>query len=342
MFSAPNYNDSGIASGTHVFNGFVWEFNGNSSASPQGNTIMESCGYVNATTMSGITTIFNLVYNGATSWHNFGGIGTYIVDNWLAIHSWFLKPSSATIIFKSKVVGGANFSSSGVTISSGKVVFEQGFQFDDADANQLGVLGTPAIYLTGGILEIIAGTCENKASGGGYVTHGASMSACIIHRGGTLILRNPTLKTNRIDTPIIIADTAPQNIYIQGQLFSNRVENGGTLSAKKQKNLVYCTASSNTLTLNDGTGGSVGYTANTGTAIGNATSITSQINLDIGMDVSATDNGDGTITLESDVAGNPYTLVSTAGGITITYLRLNSYAISNILGGNIIENANVQ
>ena len=62
------------------------------------------------------------------------------------------------------------------------------------------------------------------------------------------------------------------------------------------------------------------------------------------LDITATQDTPGTdvyFYVESDVAGTPFT-TQTLVNVVTTFIRENSYALTNITGGTIIEDADVE
>lgn len=195
--------------------------------------------------------------------------------------------------------------------------------------------------LVNGTLRIY-GNVENKISTNGNAT-------CVLYQGGNLIINGASLTTGNSQVPPIICSGSAKNLRVySGGLTTNRTENGGTLTAKKQKYKFTVSAVATTsITLNDGTGGNETFTESN-TAVYNTTALLAQrmvtlINASGTLDLTATQDTPGTDTyfyVEADVAGAPYTIPATTN-LSALSIRENSYLMTEIVGGTIIENANV-
>jgi len=294
-------------------------------------------------TLTGYCSI-NYLYGNTGLYNNsITGAGTLIINsikdqipNWLAI-------TSTTVIIKSKYnTTTYNSAGGGLTMTNGKVVFEKGFTYPNQQS---------AIVMSGtAIVELETGTCENTNSTA--PSNGSSTPNVIDHRGGTLILRNPTLKTAHADAEVIVAPTVAVSIYVQPSLLSNRVENGGVLVAKKQKMKISVgSVSAQSLVVNDGSGGNETFTISDlvtyDTTAKQAQQFAALVNASGTLDITASQDTPGTdvyFYLESDVAGVPFSYIPQANSLSNpgTTIRKNSYDITNIVGGNIIEDADVK
>jgi hypothetical protein len=129
---------------------------------------------------------------------------------------------------------------------------------------------------------------------------------------------------------------------------TNRTENGGTYAAKRKKYKYTVNAvASTSITLNDGSGGNEVFTE-TNTAVYNTTALLAQrmaalINASATLDITATQDTPGTdiyFYTTADVAGIPFTTPSYTN-LTELGIRENSYSLIELIGGTIIENANI-
>lgn len=198
----------------------------------------------------------------------------------------------------------------------------------------------PIFNLTGGKLIINSGARLN-------ILGPASESSAIYWSGGELISNGATILTANVNAPPIISESASQDLLVYaGGLTTNRPENGGTLSAKKQGwTETVDSVATTSITINDGTGGDEVFTEadtvtyNTVDLL--ASRMASLINGSGTLDVTATYVSGDTFEWESSIAGNPITRV-TDTNLSFVILRLNSYLMADILASAvIIDNSNV-
>lgn len=330
-----NWNGSVIdrlSAGSFKHSGIVTRYDGGGDGvflDRVGYFIANQTGYCSINYLTGATSLYNNTLSGG---------GTLVIYNQKdSIPNWLNITTSSTLIIKSKYVTTTyNASGGSLAITNGRVVFENGFTYPN---------GQPAITMSGtAIVELINGTCENT---------GNTVSGNVVdHRGGTLILRNATLKTANADAEVVVAPTTAVSIYIQPTLLSNRVENGGVLVAKKQKHMLSVGGvQAQSVTLNDGSGANEIFTISDivtyNTTAKQAQQFAALINASATLDITATQDTPGTdvyFYLEADVAGVPFTYIAGANTISNpgTVLRKNNYAINNIVGGSIIEDADVK
>jgi len=139
----------------------------------------------------------------------------------------------------------------------------------------------------------------------------------------------------------IIAETSSLNVHVLSGGVNANCGTGELLSAKKWKEKITVTSVATTsISLNDDSGTetfSESDTTTYNTEILLAGRLTSLINASGTLDITATDNGDGTFDVESDTAGIPC-ISSSLSNCSSELLRYNSYAITDVTGGSIIEN----
>ncbi len=326
-----------LFAGWFKHSGYIIRFDG-------GNDLIEldRVGFFIAT-LTGYCSINYLYGNSGLYNNSLSGGGTLVIYNQKDnILNW-LANSGSTLIIKSKYVASTyNASGGGLVMTNGRVVFEKGFIYPN---------GQPAITMSGtAIVELETGTCENTYSSA--PSNGSNIPNVIDHRGGTLILRNPTLKTAHVDAEVIVAPTIPVSIYVQPVMLSNRVENGGVLIAKKQKlKLSVGSVSAQSITLNDGSGGNETFTITDlvtyDTLAKQAQQFATLINASGTLDLTATQDTPGTdvyLYIEADVAGVPFVYIAAANSISNpgTTIRKNSFTITNIIDGTITEDINVK
>jgi len=224
-----------------------------------------------------------------------------------------INGANAEVIFNGKLVHG------GIEYGAGKAPFN---------------LYNGTLRLTGNIENILTNTFDGT---------------CVNWSGGNLICDGVTLLTSNTQVPPIISLSTSQNLRVYSAgLTTNRIQNGGTLSAKKQKyKFTVSSVASTSITLNDGTGGNETFTeSNTGvytTVALLAQQMVALINASGTLDLTASQDTPGTDSyfyVEADVAGSPYTIPTTTN-LSALGIRSNSYAITEVVGGTIIENANV-
>ena len=198
-----------------------------------------------------------------------------------------------------------------------------------------------AFQLLNGILRL-TGNVENKITN-------SSLATCVLYQSGSLILDGVSLITANAEVPPIIVSTGARNLRTYaGGMTTNRTENGGTYAAKRKKYKYTVNAvASTSITLNDGSGGNEVFTE-TNTAVYNTTALLAQrmaalINASATLDITATQDTPGTdiyFYTTADVAGIPFTTPSYTN-LTELGIRENSYSLIELIGGTIIENANI-
>lgn len=177
---------------------------------------------------------------------------------------------------------------------------------------------------------------------------GNSFGIGVYYTGGKLISNGAVIITPNADRAPIIATVGSLDFKVlSGGFNTNRNENGGTLVAKKQKQLFTVNTpgtSPHSITLNDGSGPNELFSSTVTTSnIAIAADLVSLINASGTLDCTAIDNFDGTFYVESDVAGVAFTPSSLVRITTANIpTRPNSFLITNSVTGTIIENANVE
>ena len=202
--------------------------------------------------------------------------------------------------------------------------------------------------ISGGILDLGSSRIKLNSSALMAYSNGASRNSGIKYIGGTIISNGARIITSNDNCLPIEATTAGLSIKVlSGGLNLNNIS--GLLSAKKQKfKITVSSVASSSITLNDGTGGNEVFTESS-TATYNTTAalaarMVALINASSTLDITATQDAAGTdnyFYIESDVAGTPFTLV-TYSNLTPQVFRNNSYALTNITGGSIIEDTDVE
>ncbi len=184
---------------------------------------------------------------------------------------------------------------------------------------------------------------------GRFINNAISAFAAIVKwTGGNLIVNGATMITGNADTPPIISASPSQTLRVYSAgMTTNRTQNGGTLSAKIQKDKITITAVADTSIILDDGSGAEGFLA---LAVGFPTkALLAQqmvvlINASATLDITASQDAIGVddyFYIESDIAGAPY-VESSLVNLTVLHLRLNSYLMTNIItGSSIIEDADV-
>ncbi len=165
----------------------------------------------------------------------------------------------------------------------------------------------------------------------------ALKSNYLMYYNGGLIELDDVKLIGNTEIQIIRATTTGLNVHVLSGGVNANCGTGELLSAKKWKEKITVTSVATT-SINIGTETfSESDTATYDTEILLAGRLTSLINASSTLDITATDNGDGTFDVESDTAGIPCSS-SLLSNCTFELLRYNSYAITDITGGAIIEN----
>jgi hypothetical protein len=194
-------------------------------------------------------------------------------------------------------------------------------------------------HQTGGVVEW-KGTFKHNINAAG---------SCMIYKtGGTLILNGATFVKNGANSQFILCPTTAQDIKIYSGGCNTNGTAGELLSAKKLKRKYVVSAVATTIVvLNDGSGGDETFTeadiVTYDTKAKLAQRMAELINASGTLDCTASQDIAGTdeyFYVEADVAGTPFTesgLVNLVG----TNIRLNSYLITNLTGGTLIEDTDV-
>lgn len=175
----------------------------------------------------------------------------------------------------------------------------------------------------------------------------------ILWTGGKLIIEDSSIiTTNTLTYPIKALSTGLQ-LRVNGRLSHNRTEQGSILAGKKHKYKYQTNAVASTgLYCNDGTGGDELFqvtdltTYNTQALI--AARMVTLINASATLDMTASQDNPGTDTyfyVETDTPGYNFAPMgnnNSASNLTNTLIRIGSYAMTEICGGTIIENSNIE
>lgn len=232
----------------------------------------------------------------------------------------------------------ANYSTFTVNGATAELIFNGNYMFASGNKYQNPVY---AFHLLNGTLRL-TGNVENKIVS-------SSLATCVLYQSGSLILDGVSLRTINSEVPPIIASGSVKNLRTySGGMSTNRIENGGTYAAKAKKYKYTVTAvTSTSITLNDSSGGNEVFTESN-TATYNTTALLAQrmvalINASATLDITATQDIPGTNTYfytTADVAGVPFTTPASTNLVELG-IRENSYTMTEIVGGTIIENSNI-
>lgn len=179
-------------------------------------------------------------------------------------------------------------------------------------------------------------------------TNRVNKNAFIRYQAGTIISNGASIKFADTNCQAFVVEGANRNIKVLSGGFNTNLPTN-ILSAKKQKLKYTVTAVATTsITLNDGTGGNEIFTE-TGTTTYNTTAKLAQrmvalINASATLDITASQDTAGTdvyFYAESDVAGTAFTIPATTN-LTSLWVVENSYALTNVTGGNIIQDIDVE
>jgi hypothetical protein len=279
-------------------------------------------GFINTTCTGYGYSYYNVVYV-------FGGVAVVEMAN--AIPSIYCN--DGTLILRGKIKQPTEYEDR-VIYGTGTVIMEADIEWGGDGYNS----GRPIFYVYG------AGTLRIKSK-----VHNKSISVntpLIRLDSGNLILDGATLMNDNADWGLIQVTAAGLNVRVMtAGVSTNRPELGGLLSAKKQKDkFTIDSVAPISITLDDGTGATTFsetdiVTYNTKTLL--AQRLDSLINSSVTINVQSYYTGpDEFIVLENTVAGDPVAYSGLAN-LSRTTLRLNSYTLTEIVGGTIIENANV-
>ena len=171
----------------------------------------------------------------------------------------------------------------------------------------------------------------------------------IVWSGGTLIVDGVSMYITNAEAYPIQALTAGLNLKVlSGGLSTNKISGLTTAKKKKDKQTVLA-ISTTSIQLNDNIAGgyetfTVSDTVTYNTAAKIAQQMVALINASATLDITASQDTPGTdvyFYTEADTAGTAY-LQQTVVNLTTTTVRENSYALTNITGGTIIEDADVE
>lgn len=185
--------------------------------------------------------------------------------------------------------------------------------------------------------ELISGTLD--ISGGKLESTTDDSSAnCVDYQGGALIVNAGVLKTATSNVLPIMVTGSNRNIKVMsGGLTTNRNEYGGTLSAKYQRiKFTVDTLASTTINING-----FNYTSNLATKALIAADLVTQINADVPLPVTASQDSIGVdeyLYTTADVVATAFTYSDT--NATAEIKTLPSYALTNTVGGTIIDSPN--
>jgi hypothetical protein len=197
-------------------------------------------------------------------------------------------------------------------------------------------------------LTISGGICEFR----GHLSMSATpINRSIVKSGGTLIFNGASLIKQNAYQQFINCQSA-QNICIySGGVNTNGIA-GDLLSAKKEKDSLVITAVTQPTTIIlKGSSGDETFTSTVNTSkVAIAADLVNLITASGTVYATATDNLNGSFNIEAKTGGVTY--VSTFGrhangylnnlvNISDYYLRVNSFAITDLTGGDLIENSNI-
>lgn len=282
-------------------------------------------GFVTTTLMS--TTIPNQTAHGTFS----GGISNITIGG---VYNYYFSSTGGKLTINSP--NGTRSVVTSSTINGGDVTLNGDFVYTVSNSGDYPY-------------NFFAGRLKMTGLFNGVIGDTTKLTNIVKWTGGDLIIDRATFITQDADITPILSLTANQTLRVySGGMTTNRTENGGTLSAKAQKQKHTVTASADTtILLNDGSGGDETFTALVSgfpTKSALAAQLVSLINASGTLDITATQDTPGTdeyFYIESDFAGVPFT-VPTQINLTAITSRLNSYAMTNIITGSvIIEDANV-
>jgi hypothetical protein len=201
------------------------------------------------------------------------------------------------------------------------------------------VVSAYVISLTGGTLELNAGVKMLNS----YIASNSYLVPLILVNGGTLILNGCTFTRSHYYNTYLRA-TSAQNIKIYTGGANVYGSTGDLLNAKARRDSIIITAVTQptTLVLNDGSGADETFTSTVSSSkAAISQDLVSLINASGTLDITATYVSGDNFVIESDVAGTDYVLSGKVNNSSMQ-LRLNSFAITNIItGGTIIEDPDV-
>ncbi len=241
-----------------------------------------------------------------------------------------LSCSAGTLILRGRC--NAFYTLGNRTVSgTGKLICEADIIYGGSD-----YLGNREIFtVSGGTLLLRKCTISN-------INHLFNPSAVgVVYSGGNLICDGATILTNATNTPAIRVDGANRNIKVlAGGLNTNRPANGGTLAAKAQT--VRFTVPDNT-----GSDVSLNGTLFTSTVVTTAADIAAElvglINADGPLPITASQDNPGIdayFYCIADTVATTFTLAS--NNLTEAVLTYGSYALTNTVGGFIIDDVDVE
>jgi hypothetical protein len=184
-------------------------------------------------------------------------------------------------------------------------------------------------------------------------TNSAEAAHGIIWIGGKLIVENSSIVTTNTLSYPIKSNTAGLQLRVNGRLSHNRVEHGTVLDGKKHKcKYIVDAVASTGLYCNDGTGADELF-QETNTGVYNtrallAARMVALINASGTLDMTASQDTPGTdvyFYVEMDTAGYNFLIKgnnNSSSNLTASVVRIGSYAITEIIGGTIIETINIE
>lgn len=209
-----------------------------------------------------------------------------------------------------------------------------------------------AIKLQSGTLRLFS-NIYNTFNQDGSTYSGSEGSHGIIWIGGKLIIENSSIVTSNPKSYAIKSNTAGLQLRVNGRLSHNRTEQGSLLSGKKHKyKYVVNSVATTGIPCNDGTGSDETFTVSDTVTYNTTASIAARlvtlINASSTLDITASQDNSGTdnyFYLEMDTAGYNFPVygnINSGTNLTASLIRIGSYPMTEICGGTIIENSNVE
>ena len=285
--------------------------------------------------------------------------GAYIGSN--GAPSWSISGGVSEIDCRNNTVGSSRLS---FNITGGKV-FINGYYQEDYHTRVRVINGANAEVTFNNAQFICTGTAASEVYGGMIIlTNGklrlnntkfqqgltTYLEPLIKWTAGTVICNGFVATATNLSTNIFQATTAGLNLKVlSAGLSTSLLNNGGTIAAKKMKyKMTVSSVASTSITLNDGSGGNETF-AESDTGVYSTTALLAQrmaslINVSATLDITASQDNPGTdvyFYIEMDTAGLEFT-IPTVVNLTSLQVCMNSYLITNITGGTILENSNVE
>ena len=275
--------------------------------------------------------------------------------------AWTISGGVSEINCRNNTVGLGRLS---FNITGGKV-FINGYYQEDYHTRSRVINGASAEVTFNNAQFICTGTAANEVYGGMIVlTNGklrlnntkfkqgltTYLEPLIKWTAGTVICNGFVATATNSFTNIFQATNSGLNLKVlSGGISTSLLNNGGTISAKKMKyKMTLSAVASTSITLNDGSGGNETFTeSNTGvysTIPLLAQRMALLINASGTLDITASQDTPGTdayFYIEMDTAGLTFT-ISSLVNLTSLQVCMNSYLITNVTGGTIIEDADVE